>query len=256
MMRNEDESLQQQSASHISYKDYKKILKTNKPQSLKMFLWAFFVLLLIFLGLAKMMSPDVDITLGDDTSDNVIEYEEENMPRGEIDDRLRVIQMEDESVALGGDSFAVEDGEKVTIPKHDKEREQVVENKLPEELIGQKAVKDVVGESVKLKPEAVSHPQQVNSTSPQPQVQAPAPIVQAVTARVIVGNYTTAEQAEVAKTILQDAGLGVSPFVRKMGNGYTLQVASYSSKEKAMSVAESLLNQNFPAKVIVEYKNN
>ena len=86
-------------------------------------------------------------------------------------------------------------------------------------------------------------------------VSAPTPSVPTITARVIVGNYPTTEQAEVAKGILQEAGLGVTPFIRKMGNGYTLQVASYGSKEKAMSVAESLLNQNFPAKVIVEYRN-
>lgn len=246
-MMNDYESQEQNTTSHISYKDYKKMLnKNSKKQSVTLFLGAFFVLLLIFLGLAKMMSPDVEITLGDDTQ----QYEE-NMPRGEIDDRLRDLQMEDDgTLSAERDLTEVEDGERVVIPK--KDINEGVENKLPEETLGQKAVKDVVGEP------------QVQHTAPKPQPQnvqpvpapAPAPVAvqPSVTARVVVGNYPTVEQAEVAKSILQEAGLGVSPFVRKSGTGYTLQVASYGSKEKAMSVAESLLNQNFPAKVVVEYK--
>ena len=242
------ESQQQNNTSHISYKDYKKILKTNKKQGLKLFLGAFFVLLLIFLGFAKMMSPDVDITLGDEP----VYEEDDDSRRGEVDDRLRELQMEDESATLGDESLNVEDGEKVSIPVHNRETEY--ENKLPEETLGQKAVKDVVGDT---QPKPVQKPKD-QTVQPQPQTAAPAPApapaLQTMSAKVIVGSYPTLEQAEVAKGILQEAGLGVTPFVRKFNGAYTLQVASYATREKALSVAESLLNQNFPAKVIVEYK--
>ncbi|MBO8430939.1 hypothetical protein IAC76_06080 [Spirochaetes bacterium] len=263
-MKNEDYSQQTQSNSHISYKDYKKMLKdSNKKYAFKLFFWAFCVLLLIFLGIAKTMSPDVDITLGDESNNEMsIESEDYYTPRGEIDDRLRDIQMEDELSPAGSESLEVEDGEKVSIPEHTN-RFEGTENKLPEELLGQKAVKDVVGpvqspveglnrQDTSAHQVQQNHPSQTSAPAP---AAAPTPAVPTVTARVIVGNYPTTEQAEVAKGILQEAGLGVTPFVRKMGSGYTLQVASYGSKEKAMSVAESLLNQNFPAKVVVEYKN-
>lgn len=263
-MKNEDDSLQMQQTSHISYKDYKKMLKSsNKKYGLRLFFWAFCILLLIFLGIAKTMSPDVDITLGDESNNEMsIESEDYYTPRGEIDDRLRDIQMEDELSPAGSESLEVEDGEKVSIPEHTN-RFEGTENKLPEELLGQKAVKDVVGpvqspveglnrQDTSAHQVQQNHPSQTAAPAP---AAAPTPAVPTVTARVIVGNYPTTEQAEVAKGILQEAGLGVTPFVRKMGSGYTLQVASYGSKEKAMSVAESLLNQNFPAKVVVEYKN-
>lgn len=232
-----DDDVLQQETSHISYKDYKKIVNSNKKQSLRLFLWAFFVLLLIFLGMAKMMSPDVDITLGDDNYSSSEDYSDTQ--RGEMDDRLKQLQMEDDFSMMQDESLAVEDGGKVSIPKKNKGED--VENKLPEETLGQSAVKDRVGEA----------PKTQEALAPVP---APAPPAPALIARVIVGNYPTTEQAEVAKGILQEAGLGVTPFVRKMNGAYTLQVASYGSKEKAMSVAETLLNQNFPAKVIVEYK--
>jgi len=46
----------------------------------------------------------------------------------------------------------------------------------------------------------------------------------------------------------------MAPFIRKMGSGYTLQVGSYNSKEKAMNVANELLIKNYPARVIIEQK--
>ena len=70
-----DDELQPQETSQISYKDYKKIVNSTKKHDLRLFLWVFFVLLLVFLGLAKTVSPDVDITLGDEQS----EYSDENM---------------------------------------------------------------------------------------------------------------------------------------------------------------------------------
>lgn len=243
-----DDELQPQETSQISYKDYKKIVNSTKKHDLRLFLWVFFVLLLVFLGLAKTVSPDVDITLGDEQS----EYSDENITRGEMDDRLKQIQMEDTYGEFQDESTDIEDGEKVVIPK--KGDSDNVENKLPEEILGQEAVKDTVGgkpaeaDKTVQKPAAVQTPAAPSSSS------APAPIVQTVTARVFVGNYPTAEQAEVARIILQDAGLGVSPFIRKIGNSYTLQAASYNSKEKAISAAQNLLNQNFPARVVVEYK--
>ena len=71
-------------------------------------------------------------------------------------------------------------------------------------------------------------------------------------AKVIVGYYTTAEQAEVAKSIILDAGLNIEPFIKNIGGAYTLQVASFTSREKAQNVANELLKNNFPARVIVE----
>ena len=50
---------------HISYREYKKRLSKNPHQSLVLFISAFFILLLAFLGCAKLMSPDVDIAIGE-----------------------------------------------------------------------------------------------------------------------------------------------------------------------------------------------
>lgn len=228
-MIHEDEPIQ---PSHISYKEYKKLINRNPKQGLIMFLSVFFVLLIIFLGIAKMMSPDVDITLGDETTQT-----EEEIQGGAIDNRLKEIQMEDNSEAIGGDSLTIEEDGKVVVPQ---KAEQ------PKEVLPQPTEDSVYLED--------TSPIKLREAEPvaEPVKPAPAPVPHAVNAKVVVGSYSSLEQAEVAKGILNDSGLGLSPFIRKIGNEYTLQVGSYNSKEKAMSAAKDLLIKNYPARVLIE----
>ena len=57
---------------------------------------------------------------------------------------------------------------------------------------------------------------------------------------------------EVAKGIILESGLNINPFVRSIGGAYTIQVGSYSTREKAQSVANDLLRNNYPARIISE----
>ena len=74
---------------HISYREYKKRLSKNPHQGLVLFISAFFILLLAFLGCAKIMSPDVDIAIGDEPE---VTDEEAGIVRGNAHDRLQNIQ--------------------------------------------------------------------------------------------------------------------------------------------------------------------
>ena len=204
---------------HISYKEYKKKLEKNPNEGLILFVSAFFVMLLIFLGVAKQLSPDVDVTIADNNEEFT------DIARGNVDERLRMIQMEDNSA---DEMFTPELEEKVVLPeKKAVEDDEVIVLETPEK-------KPVENTDTEEKTAEV--------TTPQP----------AVNAKVIVGYYTTAEQAEVAKGIIMDSGLNIQPFVKNIGAAYTLQVGSFSSREKAQSVANDLLKNNFPARVIVE----
>ena len=66
---------------------------------------------------------------------------------------------------------------------------------------------------------------------------------------VVVGKYMNKEQAEVAKGILQDSGLDITPVVKNVGNYYTIQVGSYSTRERAKQAADTLIKNSFPATV-------
>ena len=158
--------------------------------------------------------------------------------------------MEDNSEALGGEGFAIQDGGKVLIPKQKNVQQDqdlpaeedsiYLEEEQPQSIKFKAQEKnDIVKSEQKLEPKPEQKPEA-------------APIPQAVNAKVVVGTYTTVEQAEVAKGILQDAGLGLAPFIRKIGSEYTLQVGSFNSKEKAMNAAKDLLIKNYPARVLIE----
>jgi cell division septation protein DedD len=202
--------------SHISYKDYQKKVTKKPNEGMAIFVSAFFILLLLFLGIAKQISPDIDVSIG-----------EENTPTDEktvVDERLKLLQMEDN----GDNMFSPELDEKVVIPEEKKAQEPVETE-----------------ETVKL-PDKEANPSPAETASPAPKAE---PVV---ISKVVVGYYTTNDQAEVAKGIIAESGLNISPFVRSIGGAYTIQVGSYTSRDKAQSVANDLLRNNYPARIISE----
>ncbi len=208
-----------QKTSHISYKEYQKKVTKKPNEGIAIFVSAFFILLLLFLGIAKQISPEIDVTIGDD---NAKQSQEEQ--KSEIDERLKLLQMEDK------DMFAEELDEKVVIPEEKKkEEEPKPKSEEPITLIEKEAT-----------------PTPAETASPAPKVQP------AAVSKVVVGYYASKEQAEVAKGIIMESGLNISPFVRSIGGAYTIQVGSYSTREKAQSVVNDLLRNNYPARIISE----
>lgn len=244
---------------HISYREYKKRLSKNPHQGLVLFISAFFILLLAFLGCAKIMSPDVDIAIGDEPE---VTYEEEGIVRGNVDDRLKKIQEEDNKADTPETTIDTSLDEKVIIP----------DNK--EENVDSQADAPIVLEQPQNQPETVQTPdtttpapalapapEKVQSAETKPPVvsenihqtnPAPVPAPAPKTYKVYVGSYSSAAQAEVAKGIISESGAGISVFVKNINGSFTLQAGSFSTAEKAQSVANDLLKNNFPARVVAE----
>lgn len=277
--------------SHITYKDYKKRVGKRNNQGMIIFVSAFFMMLLIFLGIAKQMSPDVDVSIGDS------EMSREEMVKSSVDDRLKLIHMEDNSFDSGDETFSPELEEKVTLPDKARDDETTdnsddwadlsAANKKAEDEAKKKAAPIVDKTTQSELDETMKHHQEIiknlNNMKPaqpipvtgaqntmpgsvalnkpathlQPaaKVPVPAPTASAaktISAKVVVGNYATMEQAQVAKGIISEAGLNIDPFVRNIGGTYTIQTGSFTSKEKAQAAANDLLRNNFPARVIIE----
>lgn len=207
--------------SHITYKEYNKQVTNKSNEGITIFVSAFFILLLLFLGIAKQISPEVDVSIGGESNQN---SESVGIDKT-VDDRLKLLQLEDN----GDNMFASELDEKVVIPEPKKEeaRKDKTSN---EEVI------------TLVEKQATPAPSETASAAPE----------QTSASKVVVGYYTSKEQAEVAKGIIAESGMNISPFVRNIGGAYTIQVGSYSSREKAQSVANDLLRNNYPARVISE----
>ena len=220
--------------SHISYKEYQKKVTKNPNEGIIIFVSAFFILLLLFLGIAKQISPEVDVAIGDDntgvTSSDVLD-------KSSVDERLKLLQEEDNGAKKEDETFATELDEKVVLPDHKGDDKNNSNNSGKTE------------EQVTL-PDKDANPKPAETASP-----APKPIQvqqQSASAKVVVGYYATKEQAEVAKGIIAESGMNISPYVRNIGGAYTIQVGSYSTREKAQSVANDLLRNNYPARIIME----
>ncbi len=222
--------------SHISYKEYQKKVTKNPNEGIIIFVSAFFILLLLFLGIAKQISPEVDVSIGDD---NTSAEQTEELDKSSVDERLKLLQDEDsQATAKEDNTFADELDEKVVIPEDKKAENQPADNPVSEEPI--------------TLADKEANPKPSETASPAPKTPAIQPQPAQPTSKVVVGYYATKEQAEVAKGIIAESGMNISPFVRSIGGAYTIQVGSYTTREKAQSVVNDLLRNNYPARIITE----
>ena len=229
-----------ETSSHFSYNDYKKKVHKTPNKDVMVFASVFFIGVLIILGFAKVLSPNVDVGITTDNEISTLDEEDDTVGSSLIDERLRNLKLEDEGKKVEDEEmFSPELDERVILPTGSRKTVGQIEA----EKSVQEETHKVVEQKEVAQPEAKT-PQPVPKTVSQPE--------QIVNAKVVVGYYATEKQAEVAKSIIQDAGLGVTPIVKNLGGYYTLQVGSYSSREKAQQAANGLLKSNFPARVIVE----
>ena len=238
--------------AHFSYSDYKRKVKKGPNKDMTVFVSVFIIGLLIILGFAKILSPNVDVGISDDTEVSATTDDDtiEDNSASVIDDRLKKLQDEDSGKKVNDeDMFSPELDEKVVLPNHKKKTVGQMEAEMAEKN-EQKTTEQLPTKNTQVQQHAQSVVNQQSAPVTHNQ-SAPTP-AQIVNAKVVVGYYATEKQAEVAKSIIQDAGLGVSPVVKNLGGYYTLQVGSYTSREKAQQAANNLLKSNFPARVIVE----
>lgn len=223
----------------MSYDRYKKKKSDSSKSGVLVAVTTFFVALLFFTVVAKSLSPDVDVSIGDDSQTDV--KETGLGVKKFIDERLKMIQMEDNSAGVSinkGNKRASEDAgeynkyfqeaeEKVTLPKTNGSEEVTYE---------EEPVKPAVSKAPpRPTPKELSNPFESPKMS-----------------KVYVGRYSNADQARVAQEILMDSGLGVTPFIKDLGGSYTLQVGSYSSRAKAEGLASELQRNSFPARIVQE----
>lgn len=223
----------------MSYDRYKKKKSDSSKNGVLVGVTTFFVALLFFTVVAKSLSPDVDVSIGDDSQTDV--KETGLGVKKFIDERLKMIQMEDNSAGVSiknenkrasedageYNKYFPETEEKVTIPKTNNSDE-------------------ITYEEEPIKPA-------VTKTPPRPSAKELSnPFESPKMSKVYVGRYSTADQARVAQEILMDSGLGVTPFIKDLGGSYTLQVGSYSSRAKAEGLASELQRNSFPARIVQE----
>ena len=196
----------------------KKYMKQNSTKDhtlLKTFIFSFFGMLLVFTYLIKSFTPEVDVSIGDYKQESQIESDDEI--KKNVDNRLAMIQDEDQGRNFSDLMKKAEEAEKIA---ETKKEEQIDETEQPKEDIS----------------EAIKAP-------------APDPVY-----KVFIGTYTSAEQAKVAKDIIQESGSNLTPIVKCLGsNNYTLQVGIFKNKQSADSLLHAIQKNHLPGRVVQEY---
>lgn len=202
--------------NQFGYKKYMKKEAQKDHSLVKIFLISFFGMLLVFTFVIKSFSPSVDTSIGDYQQEAEVDTQEE--PKKIVDDRLSMIQSEDQ-----GRSFS----ELMAKPDDTAEVKETVQ------------VNTVTPEPV----------QTVNETTVTPPTPQAEPVY-----KVFVGTYTSAEQAKVAKDIIQESGNGLNPIVKSIGsNNYTLQVGIFKNKQSAESLLYTVQQNHLPGRIVQDY---
>lgn len=98
-------------------------------------------------------------------------------------------------------------------------------------------------------------PDNVSDSSEQKSVDndSPSPVAEDIVYKVYIGSYTSAEQAKVAKEIIQESGSGLNPIVKCIGsNSYTLQVGIFKNKQSAETMLSTIQKTNLPGRIVKE----
>lgn len=215
-------------SGYMNYSKYKKDKKGNYQNLFLLFLTAFLVMLLFFTAVARHLSPEVDIAIGDEEE---VEAKETGLGvKRFIDDRLKFIQQEDQGVV-----------------------KKAIDKKVEEETLKERMTEDTLVPELDEKvviPYSIQK-QEVEKPAQKIEAKPVAPSYNKVL-KVVVGKYSTVEQARVAQSILQDSEVGVSSFIKLINGSYTLQVGSFTERAKAEQLLNELLRNSFPARIIQE----
>lgn len=236
------------------------------------FVCLFFLLSLLFLQVAKHLTPKIDTSVGNNTE--VVETTE---PKSTIDDRLKLIQFND-AMASGElqrqkeqEIFNEALDEKVVLPRDKKSQpeEKTDLNEKVQDIISRNLTEVKTLEPAPVQPKAAPTAPAATQQTETPAVSqaqskedldkrisaiktADINIPAAANYKVLVGKYQTAEQAQLAKSIIRETELGQNAFVKHVDNTYTIQIGSYSTAEQASAVANKLTTGSFPARVYYE----
>ncbi len=215
---------------------YKKYLKPREKKDisiLKLFCGTFVLMLVVFTIIVNCFTPDVDVSIGDNTSE-MTETENNVYLKKFVDNRLLEIQQEDQSKTVAAEQ--------------------------PPEIATDEKAKDIIN-AANSNEQAPLPPVELNVTVPEIKIVTPQEAAQAtvpvthelnLTYRVYIGHYNTYDQVKIAKDIVNETDPSLQPVIKEVNGGYTLQAGVFKNKNAAMALTTSLLNEHLPARMISE----
>ena len=246
------------SSDYFSYKKHKIEAEPQQPQPrgkisklnfiIQLFVATFVIMFIVIaIGIMKYSSKvDIEFSQGelslnniDAKESNITGYEVDDK-QGKIDQRLILIQQEENApseakiIAKQIDDVAVIDA--VHIEKNnkiEKEAKAETEKNKPNLVIPDKPENALVGAINEIK----NHTQKAKAEIPLPESKNRNITVMS---KVFVGKYLTFEEAQKYQAEVKAKNPTLTPFVRKVGEVYCVQMGSYQDFEVAKKQAQNL----------------
>ena len=232
--------------------------KNNVAKLLFIFISTFFGVLIIFLLLAKMLKPAVDIPEVASGNNNLPQPSEEDSFRQRIDSSLvdifndekfpqALVPNEDQSQKQQDDSSedkTAEPNDNQTQPQNPFDDDFFKDdyNKTSKNATD---TSNTQRESVPIPPAPVPGPKQIEPAQPQ-KIIAP-------TYKVLVGSFATPEEARLLAKEMTSDGYSVTPFIRLINGKYAVQAGSFNDVERARATANTLNHYYDGVKIIEEF---
>ena len=247
------------SSDYFTYKKNKmEVEPLPKPKRISKFNFllqlfiATFVIMFIVIAITIMKYSsrvDIEYTQGElslsniDAQNNISGFDADDKQR-KIDKRLQLIQQEENApseakiITEKPDNSTVIDA--IHLENNNKIEKQVkaenAKNK-PNLVIPDKPENEIMGAINEIK----------NHTAKKPAEEAPLPENKNVTimSKVLIGRYMTFEEAKQFQEEIKAKNLGLTPFVRKIGEVFSVQAGSYQDFEEAKKQAQNLKAKGF-----------
>ena len=240
------------SSSYLAYKKnkiQKEIETDKKPISrfsflLQLFVATFIVIFIIIVISIMKYSSKVDIEysqgelqLADGVTNNIPNYAPiEEEPQRKIDKRLILIQQEENAPS-----------EARIIEKSPMQPEVISQKHIEESKLIEKHQQEVQNTQ-----KNTENNSKISSLIQEVKLQNKIPVEElaqdanvTIMSKVLIGRYMTFEEAQKLQTQIKAKNSSLQPFVRKVGNVFSVQMGSYQDFSIAKKHAQVLRNQGF-----------
>lgn len=204
-----------------------------------LFLFIFFAALAFFSYMVDSLSPDIDVTIGNNDNSMTLGEADIDVEIKAIDERLKWIQMEDDLP-----SVAIRNSDEIQKKEKSKKEEIKIE---PEKDVKKEPPRPDIKEIVKL-PDSDFRGTPITEKKIEPVIPAPKPSI----TKIYLGSYSTIDEAMTIQSEVSKKLPEISPFVKSANGSFIVQLGSFSNKERAESLIIKLKEQGFSPKINYE----
>lgn len=252
--------------------------KRTKRRLLMLFLTTFSTVLMMFLVVANIITPEIDIPALNNDYDRMSDIRSSDFKK-RVDSRLKQIKVDDDAPARILEKESKDKNKAIKAEakaeKKKETEESIIKNffanaeKIKDDIIkldfsGNNDIQEPpvpeaapepepIPEITQEKPKKQEKPKVVEApkTPPPPPAAYPPRPIQPKRFKVLVGQFNSPQEAKrLAETIARTNGSGVKPFIKNHNGKYCVQVGSYGNSQKAGSVAGNYQMKSYNVKIV------